>query len=101
MTTKRAAFVIPSVALILAWGLALFMTAFAFDQPTVPARAEILRSLLAITLNAFPVIWIVTVGLVILEMKRKKMQVALTISVAASYIVCLGHCLAWVLLFTA
>ena len=75
------------------------MTAFSYDAPTVPFYFEIIRGMLAITLQAIPVVWIVALVLSIIEVRRKKREKLLNRYAMSPYVAAGAHLLVWIAAF--
>ena len=88
--------VMSSASLLTIWPFAAMMTGFASDDPNVPFFIDVLRELLALTLLAFPIVWLIALVLTIFEFQGKRSEKLLRRYAAAPCWVGLAHLLIWV-----
>ena len=93
---KLIAWIASGVALVLIWPFAALMTGFAYDAPTVPTYFEIIRLLLALTLLATPLVWVVALVLSIVEIRRSKRESLLMRYALAPYWAGGAHLIVWI-----
>jgi hypothetical protein len=91
--------VMSSASLFTIWPFAAMVTGFASDDPNVPFVIDIIRTLLGVTLLAFPIVWFVCLILSILEVRGKRREKLLRRFAAAPCWVGIAHLLIWVGLF--
>jgi hypothetical protein len=83
-------------SLVTIWPIAAMMTGFASDDPNVPFFIDIIRTLLSVTLLAFPIVWFIALILTIFEFRGKRREKLLKRYAAAPYWVGIAHLLTWV-----
>ncbi len=96
---KKTPWIVSGLGLFFAWPFIGLMTAFAYDEPTVPAYFEIIRILLMVTLVLIPVVWIVALVLAIIETRKRNREKWLKYYALAPYWAAGAHLLVWIAAF--
>lgn len=89
------------IVLALVVPFAGLMSIFAHDDPSVSAPVGVLRSILLITIELVPIIWLVALILFIVEVKHRRRKVWLEWYEFAPFAVLGVHILAWAALSVA
>ena len=99
---KKLAYIVSGIGLLVVWPFAGMMTGFMYDSPIPPPPFfAMVRSLLAFTLFATPVVWVASLVLSLIEVRRRKRDRLLTAYARSPYIAALAHLCTWIVAFLA